>query len=84
MSARPKEVRLVCGLGNPGSEYEHTRHNIGFATVDVLAERAGTRYWKSEAGCMVARALIGGREVILAKPQDFMNTSGGPLSKLMR
>jgi PTH1 family peptidyl-tRNA hydrolase len=84
MPARPKEIRLVCGLGNPGPEYERTRHNIGFATVDVLAERAGTRYWKSEAGCMVARALIGGREVILAKPQDFMNTSGGPLSKLMR
>ena len=84
MSARPKEIRLVCGLGNPGPEYERTRHNIGIAAVAVLAERAGTRYWKSEAGCMVARALIGGREVILAKPQDFMNTSGGPLSKLMR
>jgi len=80
----PKDVRIVVGLGNPGAEYEHTRHNAGFATVDVLAGRHGARYWKSECGCQVARVTIGGREVILAKPQDFMNTSGGPVSKLCR
>ncbi|MGI6230442.1 MAG: aminoacyl-tRNA hydrolase [Tractidigestivibacter sp.] len=81
---KPQPIALICGLGNPGEEYAHTRHNIGFATVDVLARRAGVSYWKSEAGCMVAHAVIGGRQVLLAKPQDFMNTSGGPLSKLMR
>jgi PTH1 family peptidyl-tRNA hydrolase len=80
----PKDIRIVVGLGNPGAEYERTRHNAGFATVDALAERHGARYWKSECGCMVATVKIGGREVILAKPQDFMNTSGGPLSKLAR
>lgn len=81
---KPQEIEVIFGLGNPGEEYARTRHNIGFATVDALAERAGVRYWKSEAGCMVARANIGGRPVLLAKPQDFMNTSGGPISKLMR
>lgn len=89
MAAKPKDIKLICGLGNPGAEYARTRHNAGFACVDVLAERHGARYWKSEAGCMVARVKMRGadgspREVILAKPQDFMNTSGGPLAKLMR
>ena len=77
-------VRLIAGLGNPGSEYARTRHNVGFCVVDALAADAGVRYWKSEAGCMVAEARLGGRTVLLAKPQDFMNTSGGPISKLMR
>ena len=86
--ARPKDIRIICGLGNPGPEYASTRHNAGFATIDALAERHGARYWKSEAGCMVARCTMrapeGTREVLLAKPQDYMNTSGGPLSKLLR
>lgn len=78
-------IKLVCGLGNPGTEYEHTRHNAGFAVVDELARRWGVRYWKSEAGCLVAEVAGRGQDgVLLAKPQDFMNTSGGPLSKLMR
>lgn len=88
MPAKPKEITLVCGLGNPGDEYARTRHSIGFATVDALAARAGVTYWKSQAGCEVAtmrvRGADGPREVVLAKPQSYMNTSGGPLSKLMR
>ena len=77
-------VKLVVGLGNPGKEYANTRHNVGFRVIDALAAEAGVRYWKSEAGCLVAEARIAGRNVLLAKPQDFMNTSGGPVSKLMR
>lgn len=84
MSKRPKDVRIVCGLGNPGAEYAHTRHNAGFFVVDDLAARTGSRYWKSEAGCQVAEVTLGGHAVLIAKPQDFMNTSGGPLSKLAR
>ena len=79
---------IICGLGNPGDEYARTRHSIGFATVDALAARAGVTYWKSQAGCEVATMRVRGvddpREVVLAKPQSYMNTSGGPLSKLMR
>ena len=77
-------VRLIAGLGNTGAEYARTRHNVGFCVVDALAADAGVRYWKSEAGCMLAEARLAGRTVLLAKPQDFMNTSGGPISKLMR
>jgi len=88
MAQAPKEVRIVCGLGNPGAEYALTRHNAGFAVVDALAERFGVRYWKSEGGCDVAVVKthygLKTREVILAKPQSYMNTSGGPLSKLAR
>ena len=88
MAQTPKDVRIVCGLGNPGADYELTRHNAGFAAVDALAERLGVRYWKSEAGCDVAVVKthygLETREVILAKPQSYMNTSGGPLSKLAR
>lgn len=88
MAAVPKEVRIVCGLGNPGADYALTRHNAGFAAVDALAERYGVRYWKSEAGCDVAQIKVRSgaeaREILLAKPQSYMNTSGGPLSKLAR
>ena len=88
MPQGPKDIRIVCGLGNPGKEYELTRHSIGFAVVDRLAADHGVRYWKSEAGCQVASIDVKtrgeAREVLLAKPQDFMNTSGGPLSKLAR
>lgn len=78
---------LICGLGNPGEKYVHTRHNIGFAVIDALARRYDVRYWKSEAGCLVTTIIVTDadaqrQEVLLAKPQDFMNTSGGPLSKL--
>ncbi len=87
--AKAATIMIVCGLGNPDAEYEHTRHNAGFATVDILAERHGVRYWKSEAGAQTATLSWRGadgekREVLLAKPMSYMNTSGGPLSKLAR
>ncbi|WP_307739372.1 aminoacyl-tRNA hydrolase [uncultured Parolsenella sp.] len=87
----PQPIRLVAGLGNPGDEYANTRHNAGFRAIDVLGERLGAGYWKSQCGAEVAvvrsRALDEeGKpcvaEVILAKPQSYMNTSGGPVSKL--
>lgn len=86
MAASP--IAIVCGLGNPDPEYARTRHNAGFAVVDVVAGRLGVRYWKSEAGAKVATVTVGSgddaREVLLAKPMSYMNTSGGPLSKLAR
>ncbi len=87
--AKAATIKIVCGLGNPEPRYEHTRHNAGFATVDLLAQARGVRYWKSEAGADVASIdWVGAdgekREVLLAKPMSYMNTSGGPLSKLAR
>ena len=79
-----KPIAIVCGLGNPGDQYALTRHNAGFMTVDILAERHGVSYWKSQAGCSVAQMRLGDATYTLAKPQAYMNTSGGPLSKLMR
>ncbi len=76
-------VGIVCGLGNPGSEYEHTRHNAGFLAVDALAGELGARYWKTKPGALVAEVpLDGGRKLVLVKPTAYMNVSGGPLKKV--
>lgn len=82
MPATPEEIKLVVGLGNPGAEYAHTRHNAGFATVDVLAGRLGVTTWTRQADALVAVAQRDGRELVLAKPQSFMNRSGIPLAAL--
>lgn len=75
---------MIAGLGNPGDEYAHTRHNSGFDSIDILAERAGANYWKTECGALTAKGVLDGQEVLLAKPQSYMNASGGPVSQLMR
>lgn len=82
MPVTPGTIKLVVGLGNPGAEYAHTRHNAGFATVDVLAERMGVTSWASQADSLVAVTQRDGRELVLAKPQSFMNRSGIPLAAL--
>ncbi len=78
------ETYLIAGLGNPGSDYEHTRHNAGFDTLDILADKLSARYWKSECGALCAHVPFDGKELILAKPQSFMNLSGAPVSHLMK
>lgn len=75
-------IKLVVGLGNPGPEYADNRHNAGFMAVDELARELRANYWKSEHGALTAHVKRGGQELILAKPQSFMNTSGGPVSKI--
>jgi PTH1 family peptidyl-tRNA hydrolase len=75
--------RLVIGLGNPGSEYAHTRHNAGFFVVDLLAETFGASYWRDEAGSKTTTVRLGDEEVVLAKPQTFMNVSGKPVRRLL-
>ncbi len=73
---------LIVGLGNPGEEYVETRHNAGFRTVDLLAEKIGTRYWKTECGALTAKGVWRDEDIVLAKPQSFMNASGGPVKQL--
>ena len=70
------------GLGNPGSRYENTRHNIGFRVIDRLAERLGMSVTRSRFKALYDKGRYNGREVILAKPQSFMNLSGGPVRAL--
>ena len=78
------ELFLIVGLGNPGAEYAQTRHNAGFQTVDRLAEDVGARYWKTECGSLTAKGRYQGFDVVLAKPQSYMNASGGPVKQLLK
>ena len=75
-------MHLIVGLGNPGAEYEHTRHNAGFDTIAVIAEELGASYWKNECGALTAKVRYHGEDVLLAMPQSYMNTSGGPVKQL--
>ena len=74
---------LVAGLGNPGEEYALTPHNMGFLTVDRLAEREGIRINRKDSRALIGLGEIGGQPVMLAKPQTFMNLSGTSLKPLM-
>jgi PTH1 family peptidyl-tRNA hydrolase len=74
---------LVAGLGNPGEEYALTPHNLGFLTVDRLAEQHGIRITRRDSKALIGIGEIDGREVMLAKPQTFMNLSGTSLAPLM-
>ena len=72
---------LIVGLGNPGSEYENTRHNVGFMAIDALVPSDAV--WKKEKNALTTRCEIDGHKVIFAKPQTFMNNSGEAVLPLM-
>ena len=74
---------LVAGLGNPGEEYAVTRHNLGFMVVDRLAEVHNIRVNRRDSKALVGLGQIAGHDVMLAKPQTFMNLSGTSLKPLM-
>jgi PTH1 family peptidyl-tRNA hydrolase len=74
---------LVAGLGNPGEEYALSPHNLGFLVADRLAERHGIRITRKDSQALVGVGEIDGHEVMLAKPQTFMNLSGASLAPLM-
>jgi peptidyl-tRNA hydrolase, PTH1 family len=76
-------MRLIVGLGNPGPEYQWTPHNLGFLAVDELANRNGIRVERPEAQALVGLGKVAGEEVILAKPQTYMNLSGNSVGRLM-
>ena len=79
----PADV-LVVGLGNPGNEYDGTRHNVGFAVVDLLEARHGGRLKAGKERALVDEVRIGDRRVALAKPTTFMNLSGESVAPLVR
>ena len=73
---------LVIGLGNPGPEYAGNRHNCGFMVADVLAARIGAGFKRDRSRAVVVAGRLAGYPVTLAKPQTFMNLSGGPVAAL--
>jgi len=79
----PEFDKLVVGLGNPGEDYEHTAHNLGFLVVDRLAVRNGIKVGRKDARALVGQGTVGGRRVLLAKPQTFMNVSGESVNGLL-
>lgn len=75
---------VVVGLGNPGTRYEQTPHNMGFLVIDRLAERNGIRVRNNEGVTLTGTGTVGERDVVLAKPQTFMNRSGASVRAIMQ
>jgi len=76
-------MRLIVGLGNPDPEYQWTPHNLGFMAVDELANRGSIRVERPEGKALVGRGKLAGEEVVLAKPQTYMNLSGVSVRELL-
>jgi PTH1 family peptidyl-tRNA hydrolase len=76
------DTYLIVGLGNPGRTHRGNRHNVGFMTLDILAAKMKQDFSRLEHESLVAEGELGGKKVILAKPQTFMNVSGAAVSRL--
>lgn len=74
---------IIVGLGNPGKQYEHTRHNIGFEVISRLAEEAGIDVIEKKHKAVIGKGIMDGQKVLLAKPQTFMNLSGESVRELI-
>lgn len=76
-------MKMIVGLGNPGKEYAKTRHNIGFMAIDRLAEAHGISVSKKECQALTGKGRIDGEQVLLVKPQTYMNNSGQAVGELI-
>jgi PTH1 family peptidyl-tRNA hydrolase len=76
-------VKLIVGLGNPGMQYQFTPHNLGFLAVDRIAEKHGIRVMNRNCKALTGRGRIGDVEVVLAKPETYMNLSGSSVRELV-
>lgn len=74
---------LIIGLGNPGKEYEKTRHNLGFQVIDLIKDDFSFTDFKEFKNSLISKGLIENKEIILAKPQSFMNNSGKAVKELL-
>lgn len=74
---------VIAGLGNPGAEYEHTRHNVGFAALDFIASEAGVRIDRARFHALCGEITLGGQRGLLLKPMTFMNLSGEAVSEAL-
>lgn len=75
---------LVVGLGNPGKEYVHTRHNVGFEVIDILSHRLGVSLSKETPSSLGATSNISGHKILIAKPTTYMNDSGIAVGEIAR
>lgn len=76
-------MHIIIGLGNPGREYQRTRHNVGFDVLDVLSEKTGIALTKSAMHGLIGEGFVGGEKVALVKPQTYMNLSGQCVTELV-
>jgi PTH1 family peptidyl-tRNA hydrolase len=76
-------LRLIVGLGNPGIEYQFTPHNFGFLAVDRIAEQAGAHIGNRRCRALTGKAVVAGQDVLLAKPETYMNLSGLSVRELV-
>lgn len=74
---------IVAGLGNPGRKYENTKHNVGFITLDFLAEKHNIKINKIKHKALVGEGIISGQKLLLVKPQTYMNLSGNSIREVM-
>lgn len=74
---------LIVGLGNPGRQYEHTRHNVGFDVMDAIADKYNISISEKKHKALCGKGVINGNKVVLAKPQTFMNLSGESVAELL-
>ena len=74
---------LIVGLGNPGKQYEHTRHKVGFDVMDAIAEKYNISITEKKHKALCGKGVIGGTKVVLAKPQTYMNLSGESIAELL-
>lgn len=74
---------LIVGLGNPGKQYEHTRHNVGFDVMDAIADKYNISISEKKHKALCGKGVIEGQKVVLAKPQTFMNLSGESVAELV-
>ncbi len=85
VSVDPEAPALIVGLGNPGPQYQKTRHNVGFMVADALAGRIGGAFSShKKSNSDIVQARLGRRSVVVAKPRTFMNLSGQPVAALAR
>ncbi len=77
-------MKLIIGLGNPGREYSHSRHNIGFLCINHLAHQHSIQVKKTRCQAQVGGGLIGNDDVLLVKPKTYVNRSGDAVSKLLK
>lgn len=79
-----ESIYVVAGLGNPGGKYDYTRHNVGFETIDILAQKHDIKISKLKHKALSGEGSIGGKRVLLVKPQTYMNLSGESIREIIQ